>query len=124
MKKPNDNIWFVLLIIVIAVAIVASRGILLIPIGLTVWIIAAHKKRVEARTPVAQPIKRRIVASPGMMRVTDQERDAVTEELARHFQVGRLGQNEFDRRMSYALEARTRDDLDNLLMDLPEGKAA
>ena len=52
-------------------------------------------------------------------RVTYAERDVVTEELASHFQVGRLTQHEFDDRMSMALKAKTRDDLDHLLQDLP-----
>jgi hypothetical protein len=53
------------------------------------------------------------------MRVTDQERDAVAEELSRQFQVGRLDQDTFDKRLNTALSATRRYELDILLADLP-----
>jgi len=53
------------------------------------------------------------------LRVSDAERDAVTEELAQHLQDGRLDATEFDERVSQAMTARTRGDLDRLLADLP-----
>ncbi len=40
-------------------------------------------------------------------------------ELGEHFQAGRLDQAEFDERVSAALRARTRRDLNGLLADLP-----
>jgi hypothetical protein len=54
------------------------------------------------------------------LRASDAERDAVASELAQHFQDGRLDQAEFDDRVSAALAAKTRRDLDALLTDLPE----
>jgi hypothetical protein len=53
------------------------------------------------------------------LRVSDAERDAVVTELGRHFQVGRLDEDEFDQRVGSALVAKTRSDLDALLTDLP-----
>jgi Domain of unknown function (DUF1707) len=54
------------------------------------------------------------------LRVSDAERDAVAEELARHLQDGRLDAAEFDERVSQAMTARTQGDLDRLLADLPQ----
>jgi hypothetical protein len=53
------------------------------------------------------------------LRVSDAERDAVVTELGQHFQDGRLDQGEFDQRVGSALAARTRSDLDALVIDLP-----
>jgi hypothetical protein len=53
------------------------------------------------------------------LRVSDAERDAVAEELARHLQDGRLDAAEFDERVGRAMAARTQGDLDGLLADLP-----
>jgi len=56
--------------------------------------------------------------NPGL-RVSDADRDAVVTELGRHFQDGRLDQNEFGERMGAALTARTEGDLAGLMADLP-----
>jgi hypothetical protein len=53
------------------------------------------------------------------LRVSDAERDAVVTELGEHFQAGRLDQAEFDERLSAAMTAKTRRQLDALLTDLP-----
>lgn len=53
------------------------------------------------------------------LRVSDAERDAVADELARHLQDGRLDAAEFDERVGRAVTARTQGDLDGLLTDLP-----
>ena len=53
------------------------------------------------------------------LRVSDAERDAVAAELAEHLKDGRLQVAEFDERVSQAISARTRGDLDRLLSDLP-----
>jgi hypothetical protein len=53
------------------------------------------------------------------LRVSDAERDVVAAELGRHYQDGRLDPAEFDQRMSAALAARTRRELDELTVDLP-----
>jgi Domain of unknown function (DUF1707) len=54
------------------------------------------------------------------VRASDAERDAVATELAEHLKDGRLDMPEFDERMSQAMAARTRGDLDQLLADLPQ----
>jgi hypothetical protein len=74
-----------------------------------------------------QPIRRRgsdmngstTQAAGPDLRVSDKERDAVAEELARHLQDGRLDAAEFDERVGQAMAARTRRDLDRPLADLP-----
>ena len=54
------------------------------------------------------------------MRVSDAERQAVTDRLAEHFSAGRLDQAEFDERVGRAMNAKTRADLSGLFDDLPE----
>ena len=54
------------------------------------------------------------------MRVSDAERQAVTDRLAEHFGEGRLDQAEFDERVGRAMSAKTRADLNGLFDDLPE----
>ena len=54
------------------------------------------------------------------MRVSDAERQTVTDRLAEHFSAGRLDQAEFDERVGRAMNAKTRADLDGLFDDLPE----
>jgi hypothetical protein len=54
------------------------------------------------------------------MRVSDGERQAVTDRLAEHFADGRLDQAEFDERAGQAMAAKTRADLAGLLDDLPD----
>ena len=54
------------------------------------------------------------------MRVSDAERQEVADRLAEHFSSGRLDQEEFDERVSRAMSAKTRADLNGLFDDLPE----
>ena len=54
------------------------------------------------------------------LRVSDAERQAVTDRLAEHFGDGRLDQAEFDERVGRAVNAKTRADLGGLFDDLPE----
>ncbi|MFY9926908.1 MAG: DUF1707 domain-containing protein [Streptosporangiaceae bacterium] len=54
------------------------------------------------------------------LRVSDAERQAVTDRLAEHFSEGRLDQAEFDERVGQAMGAKTRADLSGLFADLPE----
>jgi len=54
------------------------------------------------------------------MRVSDAERQSVADRLAEHFSSGRLDQEEFDERVSRAMGAKTRADLNGLFDDLPE----
>jgi hypothetical protein len=54
------------------------------------------------------------------LRVSDAERQAVTDRLAEHFADGRLDQAEFDERVGRAMSAKTRADLNGLFDDLPE----
>jgi hypothetical protein len=53
------------------------------------------------------------------LRVSDADRQAVADELSKHFADGRLDQSEFDERLSQAMNAKTYRDLDGLLTDLP-----
>jgi GntR family transcriptional regulator len=53
------------------------------------------------------------------LRVSDAEREAVTDQLAGHFAAGRLDQAEFDDRVGRAISATTRADLSGLLAGLP-----
>ena len=54
------------------------------------------------------------------LRVSDVERNAVTERLATHYSDGRLDQAEFDERVGRAMAAKTRGDLNGLFDDLPD----
>ena len=54
------------------------------------------------------------------IRVSDAERQAVTDRRAEHFADGRLDQAEFDERAGRATSAKTRADLNGLFDDLPE----
>lgn len=51
--------------------------------------------------------------------IGDAEREAAVEQLREHMVAGRLTAEEFQQRMSKALEARTTDDLISLFTDLP-----
>ena len=53
------------------------------------------------------------------MRVSDAEREAVTDQLTEHYAEGRLDHNEFDKRVGQAMGAKTRADLTGLFADLP-----
>jgi len=53
------------------------------------------------------------------MRVSDAERAANADLLAKHYADGRLDQAEFDRRMDQAMRATTQADLNGLFTDLP-----
>jgi hypothetical protein len=63
------------------------------------------------------------VSSDQHMRVSDAERQAVTDRLAEHYGDGRLDQAEFDERVGRAMSAKTRADLGGLFDDLPESGA-
>jgi hypothetical protein len=55
----------------------------------------------------------------GDIRVSDAERDQAVAELSKHFQAGRLTQEEFEDRSGRALTARTGSELHALFTDLP-----
>jgi Domain of unknown function (DUF1707) len=67
---------------------------------------------------------RRIRYSDQHLRVSDAERNAVVERLSEHYSAGRLDQAEFDERVSKAMAAKTRGDLDGLFDDLPDPEPA
>jgi hypothetical protein len=67
---------------------------------------------------------RRIRYSDQHLRVSDAERNAVAERLGSHYSDGRLDQAEFDERVSQAMQAKTRGDLDGLFDDLPDPEPA
>lgn len=58
------------------------------------------------------------------LRVSDADRQAVADQLSKHFADGRLDQGEFDERLSQAMNAKTYRDLDGLLTDLPSTQAS
>lgn len=72
----------------------------------------------------SQQWARRIRYSDQHIRVSDVERNAVTERLAAHYSEGRLDQAEFDERVSRAMAAKTRGDLEGLFDDLPAPEPA
>jgi hypothetical protein len=55
-------------------------------------------------------------------RIGDAERDRAADYLREHMSVGRLSQEEFDERVTAALQARTAADLEPLFNDLPAPK--
>jgi hypothetical protein len=61
---------------------------------------------------------------PAVIRVSDQERDAVAHRLQVAFAERRLDDDEFDERMRAALTARTSADLELLTRDLPAAAPA
>ena len=68
-------------------------------------------------------------ASPGhagspTMRVSDAERAEVADRLSKHYGDGRLDQAEFNERLDQAMRAKTRQDLNGVFTDLPDGEAA
>jgi Domain of unknown function (DUF1707) len=62
------------------------------------------------------------VSDPVPQRIGDAERDRAAEYLREHMSVGRLTQQEFDDRLTAALQARTAADLEPLFADLPAPK--
>jgi hypothetical protein len=56
---------------------------------------------------------------PGDLRVSDAERDQALSELSQAYQAGRITADEFDRRSTLALSARTGKELTVPLADLP-----
>jgi Domain of unknown function (DUF1707) len=73
----------------------------------------------QSRTRGFSPLFRGLY-SDEHLRVSDAERQAVTDRLAEHFANGRLDQAEFDDRVGRAMNAKTRGDLSGLFSDLPE----
>jgi Domain of unknown function (DUF1707) len=64
------------------------------------------------------------MADPGSLRVSDDERESVVEELREHTVAGRLTAEELDERLDAVYKAKTRADLDMLRADLPVSSAA
>jgi hypothetical protein len=56
---------------------------------------------------------------PGNLRVSDAERDRAVSELSEAYQAGRITFEEFDRRSTQALSARTGTELTATVADLP-----
>ena len=59
------------------------------------------------------------MSEPVPQRIGDAERDRAADYLREHMSVGRLSQEEFDERVTAALQARTSADLEPLFNDLP-----
>jgi Domain of unknown function (DUF1707) len=64
------------------------------------------------------------MAGTGDFRVGDAEREAVAAELREHYAQGRLSLDDFQRRLDASLVAETRNDLDQLISDLPHARPA
>jgi hypothetical protein len=64
---------------------------------------------------------RRSTAAPADMRVSDAERQSMSECLSQHYADGRLDDAEFQERLGRAMSAKTRSDLSGLTYDLPRG---
>ena len=62
------------------------------------------------------------MSEPLPQRIGDAERDRAADYLRDHMSVGRLSQEEFDERVTAALQARTSADLEPLFSDLPAPK--
>jgi hypothetical protein len=71
----------------------------------------------------SQQWTRRIRYSDQHIRVSDAERNSVTELLGQHYADGRLDQAEFDDRIDRTMAAKTRGDLAGLFDDLPRLEA-
>lgn len=63
--------------------------------------------------------RRRGPVPSSQMRVSDAERHEIAEQLSQHYADGRLDDEEFNERVSAAMAAKTRADLEPLLFDLP-----
>jgi len=59
------------------------------------------------------------MSDPSQLRVADDDREQLVEELREHALAGRLSSEEMEERIGGAYEARTRADLDALRADLP-----
>jgi hypothetical protein len=55
----------------------------------------------------------------GSLRASDQDRDQVVEQLHKAHTEGRIGDDELEQRVSAALKARTYDELEETVADLP-----
>jgi hypothetical protein len=53
------------------------------------------------------------------LRASDQDRDLAAQQLRDHFAAGRLSEDELNERIERAYSAKTRQQLDDLLTDLP-----
>jgi len=63
------------------------------------------------------------MVSGNEMRVGDAEREATAAELREHYASGRLTLEELNERLDKAFAAKTRGDLDGLMLDLPSARA-
>ncbi len=56
---------------------------------------------------------------PGL-RASDEQRDRAAEDIREHFAAGRLSEDELDERVQAAYSAKTQQELDKLMADLPK----
>jgi hypothetical protein len=59
------------------------------------------------------------VSAFGNLRASDEQRERAVQDLREHFATGRLNQEELDERVQRAYDARTEQQLHELLADLP-----
>jgi Domain of unknown function (DUF1707) len=81
------------------------------------WMRESASRRRASFVTAASPV------SPSM-RVSDAERGEVADRLSKHYGDGRLDQAEFNERLDQAMRAKTRQDLNGLFTDLPDGEPA
>ena len=58
------------------------------------------------------------------VRASDEEREQAVRALRHHYSAGRISSDELEERVGLAYDARTRGDLDGLLVDLPSERGA
>src|SRR2546423_7151070 len=56
------------------------------------------------------------------LRASDEEREQTADALRRHYAAGRIHADEFEERVDRAYRAKTRGDLDALVIDLPSDR--
>ena len=60
------------------------------------------------------------MTDPFDLRISDQQRDRAAQDIREHYAAGRLSDEEMDERVQAAYQARTEQDLNRLLADLPK----
>jgi hypothetical protein len=127
----------------VAVTAIAIALVLLVWVFVTVWYLmwnfllvpyrllrrGARKRKLEAlrhrellgtiQAASAKAVTSPRPTPPPTERVADADRERAIEQLREHMLAGRLTAEEFDERLGLAHAARTRGDLDAVMVDLP-----
>jgi len=73
-----------------------------------------------ARAGVVKGGRFLIVADAPNLRASDEQRERAAQEIREHFAVGRLDEDELDERVQAAYSAKTQQELEKVLADLPK----